>query len=306
MSSLDWLEQYESAIGAGSSPSEVELGAPPPPPQLEHHELPLGFTPAPPTILKPARPRGRIAVLRSVSGGAGRTTLAGNLAFEIASLGRSVCLVDLDHQHPSLHRYFGIASPKAAVLAGVRFLEQGRFGTATIDDLKVRLLSKGVSVDLFAGVGLPENMVNLNLQSVEELLLQIATNYQYVVVDSAPGVATELSQALDACATETIWVTLPDAISMGRFIDAQQGIGATNPTAEQRLVVNRLRASVLGARPEWQLQQVLRDRTALQLASMIVEDQALDQAMLQGLPLRQVAARSKALAAVNQLAKRIA
>lgn len=249
--------------------------------------------------------RGRVVAFRGVAAGAGRTVLAANLAFEVAALGRSVCIVDLDHQFPTLHRYFGISSPKAAVLAAARFAQQQRLDASTLDQLKVRLVSKGVGVDLISGYGLPQNEPLVEWETIELLLEFLALRYQVVIVDSTSGWKNHSHRLLDKVADLSIWVTQPDAISMGRFIDAQQELNANQRPGESVLLVNRVRASVLGARPDWQIQQLLKDRTPMQIGAMIPHDDALDQAMLQGLPLRQTASRSKALAALTQLAKRL-
>jgi Flp pilus assembly CpaE family ATPase len=262
------------------------------------------FNAAPPNP-RTAVNRGRVVAFRGVASGAGRTVLAANLAFEVAALGRSVCIVDLDHQFPTLHRYFGISSPKAAVLAAARFAQQQRLDASTLDQLKVRLVSKGVVVDLISGYGLPQNEPLVEWETIELLLEFLALRYQVVILDSTSGWKHQSHRVLDKVADLSVWVTQPDAISMGRFIDAQQEINADQRTGESVLVVNRVRASVLGARPDWQIQQLLKDRTAMQIGAMIPHDDALDQAMLQGLPLRQTASRSKALAAVTQLAKRL-
>ena len=317
MSGIDWLEDYEefSAVpettssknrGTGSAPlasqiQEVELGATRLAPEPEPEFL------IPTTGGRiPQRAQGRVLAVRSVSPSSGKTVVAANLAFELSSLGRSVCLVDLDFQFPALHRYFGIASPKAAVLAGARFMEQNRLDPATLDQLRVRLVSKGVSVEFLAGYGLAQNQEITNWHSVQQFLDFLSQQYQMVVLDTASGYGHASHRMVEQIAHQNLWITQPDAVSIGRFIDAQSLIAAGQASGEQLLAVNRVRSSVLGARPDWQIQQVLKDRTSMQIAAMLPQDEAFDQAMLQGLPLRQVSSRSKALAAISQLAKRLA
>ena len=313
-----WLAEYEDfmapPVEIPSEPTgwlvdEMQLGSQEPT-QAEELHLSFNVPTAPPqtasaSSIRTAVNRGRVIAFRGVASGSGRTVLAANLAFEVAALGRSVCIVDLDHQFPTLHRYFGISSPKAAVLAAARFVQQKRLDSSNLDQLKVRLVSKGVGVDLISGYGLPQNEPLVEWESIELLLEFLALRYQVVIVDSTSGWKHQAHRVLDKVADLSVWVSQPDAISMGRFIDAQQELNAGQRTGESVLVVNRVRASVLGARPDWQIQQLLKDRTAMQIGAMIPHDDALDQAMLQGLPLRQTAGRSKALAAVTQLAKRL-
>jgi len=317
VSGIDWLEEYDSfaahPVGA-EQPSfetsidgskgmiqEVELGASrlAPEPEVEF-QIPQTSGLSTPKL------KGRVISLRSVSPSAGKTVVAANLAFEMAALGRSVCLVDLDFQFPTLHRYFGISSPKAAVLAGARFMEQNRLDQSTLDQLRIRLVSKGVSLEFLSGYGLAQNQAVTNWQSIERLLEYISLRYQIVIVDASCGIGHDSHRMLDQLALQQLWVTQPDAVSIGRFIDAQSTIAACEVAGERIIAVNRVRSSVLGARPDWQIQQLLKDRTSMKIGAMIPQDEALDQAMLQGLPLRQVSGRSKALSAISQLAKRLA
>jgi MinD-like ATPase involved in chromosome partitioning or flagellar assembly len=317
VSGIDWLEEYEEFSTSSAQPDEKELGQTSPWIKDHVQEMELGaarLAPEPEADFQIPRNSerimersiGRIIAIRSVSPSAGRTVLAANLAFELASLGRSVCLVDLDFRYPTLHRYFGIASPKAAVLAGARLLEQNRLDQSALDQLKVRLVSKGVGVEFLAGYGLAQNQDVINWQSVQQFLDCLAQRYQVVLLDAAFGFGHDSHRLVDQAAQQNLWITQPDAVSIGRFIDAQGLLGNTQSTGENLLAVNRVRASVLGARPDWQIQQVLKDRTSMKISAMLPQDEAFDQAMLQGLPLRQVAGRSKALAALSQLAKRLA
>ena len=82
-------------------------------------------------------------------------------------------------------------------------------------------------------------------------------------------------------------------------------MGPTATGRQELLVINRLRASVLGARPEWQVRQALKDRVATPILGLLPEDPVLDQAMLQGVPLRQLAGKSKFRSALIELAGRV-
>lgn len=329
MKGIDWLEEFEDFSAQPSPPTEnldkeptadfeldrrvsnpnrvetssvqeIQLGAQKPETVSEAYHL---F--AHEETVKPVRNRGRVIALRSVSSGAGRTVVATNLAFEIAGNGRSVCLVDLDSEFPTIHRYFGITSPKAAVLAGARLIEQKRLDDSALEQLMVRLVSKGVSVEFFSGHGLAQNKGVTSWIAVQELLEALARRYQVVIVDTPPGLGNEVHRLTDQLCDQQLWVTQPDAVSLGRFIDAQPEITNSGFSGGRLLAVNRVRTSVLGARPDWQVQQVLKDRTTMKISAMLPQDDAFDQAMLQGLPLRQVAGRSKSLAAISQLAQRL-
>lgn len=259
-----------------------------------------------PNPINPEPAQGRIIAVCSLCSGAGRSSLAANLAFELAASGARVMLVDLDENWPSIHRQFGLPNQQAAVLAALRLFEQERLDANALESLVVRLIAKRVSVDFLSGFGLNLNREAINYTAIPSLLAALGEKYDALVIDAPAGIESRMHAAISACATSIIQVTQPDAVSLGRFIDSQpaleRGPGWKVP---RHLVINRLRASVLGARPEWQVQQVLRERTSFGNAIVIPEDSAFDEALQRGLPLRQLSGRSKAQAALAELASRL-
>ncbi|MEN9989674.1 MAG: hypothetical protein RL508_653 [Actinomycetota bacterium] len=249
--------------------------------------------------------RAKLFAIEAVSGGAGKSTLAANLAFELAAAGHRVCLIDLDTQWPSQHRYFGLPQQQAAVLAGMRLLEQERLDYSALGNLTVRLLSKGAAVDFLSGYGLNVDTANVNWKLLETFIEFLSLSYSHIVLDLAAGVNAEAQVLASKLATQRLLVLHPDSVSVARFLDAEARITSLGG-APISLVINRLRASVLGARPDWQVRQVLRERTQLQIQAMIPEDEMFDEALQRGLPLRQLSGKSKALAAIGELAGRLA
>jgi cellulose biosynthesis protein BcsQ len=248
----------------------------------------------------------KVISVQSVCSGTGRSAIAANLAFELAAGGTRVLLIDLDENWPSIHRQFALPSQQAAVLAAIRLMEQGKLDANAFEDLSVRLIAKGISVDFLSGYGLNLNRDAINYLSVAALIRLFSERFGAIVIDAPPGVQSTMLTAIASVATTVLQVTQADAVSLGRFLDSQPGLGvAASASVPNLLVVNRLRASVLGARPEWQVQQVLRDRTNYSNATVIPEDAAFDEALQRGLPLRQLGGKSKAVSALAELAARL-
>jgi len=249
---------------------------------------------------------GHLYALRSVHGGSGRSVIAANLAFELASTGRRTVLMDLDNVWPSLHRYFNLPKQQASVVAALRLLSQGKLDANALEELTVRLVARGISVDFMSGYGLSEASTAPQLETLVDLLAYLRRRFDCVVLDCGPGLATDFLLTVQKAAPINIWVTQVDSVSLGRFVDSQPQIQSTSHSPTQDLLVlNRMRASVLGARPEWQVQQLLRDRTNFARAVIIPDDELMDQALLKGLPLRQLGGKSKALAGIGELAARL-
>lgn len=247
----------------------------------------------------------KVLAVEAVSGGVGKSVVAANLAFEIAALGHRVCLIDLDVLWPSQHRYFGLPQQQAAVLAGMRLLEQDRLDFASLGNLTVRLVAKGASIDFLSGYGLNIEPAKLNWSLLETFIEFLSLNYSHIVLDTAAGFSTDGQVLTSKLANNRLLVLQPDSVSVSRFLDLEPRISAQGG-APTGLVINRLRANVLGARPDWQVRQVLRERTQLPIQAMIPEDGLLDEALQRGLPLRQLNGKSKALAALTELAGRLA
>ncbi|MFM7029746.1 MAG: CpaE family protein [Micrococcales bacterium] len=245
---------------------------------------------------------GNVIAVQSVSPGVGKTVIAVNLAFELASRGARVCLVDLDETWPSAHRYLGLPQQRASVLAAMRFVEQQRLDANALEEISYRVVARGASIDFLSGYGLNLNPRAINLQSVGATLNSLSMRFDALVLDTAAGQDTPVAAAGISVARQSVLVTQPDAVTMGRFLEGQSAVPLAAATT---LVINRMRSSVLGAHPERQVQQVLRDQTSFRVATVISEDPAFDSATLQGLPLRMVAPKSQALAAIAELGQRL-
>jgi MinD-like ATPase involved in chromosome partitioning or flagellar assembly len=250
----------------------------------------------------------KVISVHSLLSGAGRSVIAANLAFELAATGARVCLIDLDTQWPSQHRYFGLPQDQASVIAGVRFLQQERLTKEAFQELRIRLISKGANVDLVSGFGLNLNAASLDWSSAEVFIEFIALAYSHVVIDLPAGWDLPAHRLASKVTSTRLHVVQPDPISISRFLESQvgrQASGSVQAHGQELLVINRLRASVLGARPEWQVRQTLKDRIVMPILGVLPEDSALDQAMLQGVPLRQLGGKSKFRGALNELAGRL-
>lgn len=240
--------------------------------------------------------------VQSASPGAGRSSIALNLAFESAARGARVCLIDLDEKWPSLHRFLGLPQQRASVLAAMRFLEQNKLDANALEEVSYRVVARGASLDFLSGYGLNLNQRAVNLDTAGRLIENLAQRFDLLVLDTAAGPDTPIATVAAGYASQSVLVTQPDAVSLGRFLDTQPQLRLAPAST---LVVNRMRPSALGARPEWQIQQVLRDKTSYKIATVIPEDQGFDAAMLRGVPLRMAAPKSNALAAIAELAERL-
>lgn len=143
---------------------------------------------------------GRIIAVMSPKGGVGKTTITTNLAVGLgkeAPMG--VVVVDLDLQ-------FGdVAS--GLMLDPERTLADAVVGAAVQDSvvLKSYLTLHPSGIYALCAPFRPTDADQITGEQVGRLLSQLANEFQYVVVDSAPGLGEHVLATLDQ-ATDAVWV----------------------------------------------------------------------------------------------------
>ena len=85
-------------------------------------------------------------------GSPGKSTIALNLACELALSGASVFLLDLDLVAPSLAQMLGLTEHPAGLAAACRLAAQNRFDVMQLERLSVRVAAGKQSVALMTGI----------------------------------------------------------------------------------------------------------------------------------------------------------
>ena len=160
-----------------------------------------------PSATKPAE-EGRIIVVASPKGGVGKTTLATNIAVALGGVApMSTVLVDLDAQ-------FGdVAS--ALRLEPEHSLADAVGGAAGLDSmvLKTFLSVHHTSIYALCAPTDPAEADRISGEDVGRVLQQLAREFQYVVVDTAPGLGEHALAALEH-ATEMVLICTMDVPSV--------------------------------------------------------------------------------------------
>ncbi len=133
------------------------------------------------TLQAGAQKDGAVIVVHGLAGGTGSTTLAVNLAWELANVdkegGPSVCLMDLDLQYGSVSTFLDLPRREIIyeMLSDTESLDEEILGQALLDyEGKMRVLTA------------PADMLPLDLITAEDIgrVLNIARNqFDYVVID---------------------------------------------------------------------------------------------------------------------------
>ncbi|MBE0008811.1 MULTISPECIES: AAA family ATPase [unclassified Arthrobacter] len=151
---------------------------------------------------------GRVIAVVSPKGGAGKTTVASNLAVGLAAAApHATVLVDLDLQFGDVASALTIA-PDHSVTDAVH-------GPARRDTMVLKSFLSAHPTGLFAlcAPDLPDSVDQVTGEDVSHLLDQLASQYRYVVVDTSPGLSEHTLAALDK-ATDYVFVSGMDVPSV--------------------------------------------------------------------------------------------
>lgn len=144
--------------------------------------------------------QGRIIAVMSPKGGVGKTTITTNLAVGLGKTApMGVVVVDLDLQ-------FGdVAS--GLMLEPERTLADAVVGAAVQDSvvLKSCLTLHPAGIYALCAPVLPTDAELISGEQVGRLLSQLSNEFQYVVVDTAPGLGEHVLATLEL-ATDAVWV----------------------------------------------------------------------------------------------------
>ncbi|MDE8667138.1 AAA family ATPase [Pseudarthrobacter sp. H3Y2-7] len=151
-------------------------------------------------IVEPPSGNGRIIAVMSPKGGVGKTTVTTNLAVGLAKLApMSVVVVDLDLQFGDVASGLRL-EPEKTIADAVK-------GAAAGDSLVLKSYLTLHPSGMYA-LCAPLNPVEADQISGEQvgrLLVQLASEFKFVVVDTAPGLGEHVLASLEQ-ATDGVWV----------------------------------------------------------------------------------------------------
>src|SRR5690606_21164623 len=288
---------------------------------------------------EPAR-RGIVVAVWGPTGAPGRTTLATNLAAELtgtapeprarrarrrrtpgpgaASPAEQVLLVDADTYGGTVAQRLGLLDESPGLAAAARGAAQG-----TLDAARLAALAPAVLPGLRVLTGLtraarwPE-LPGSSLDAVWETARSVV---DWTVVDT--GFAIERDEMLTydtrapqrndaslsalAAADVVVVVGSGDPVGLQRLVRALDELAESGTAvgAARAVVVNRVRASVVGAGPERAVRDAMARYAGVEDLHLVPEDAALDQALREGRTLAEAAPSSSARRAVAHLAAHV-
>ncbi|MEU5547624.1 polysaccharide biosynthesis tyrosine autokinase [Streptomyces sioyaensis] len=155
--------------------------------------------------------RARVLVVTSSLPNEGKTSTAANLALALAESGTSTCLIDADLRRPRVASMFGLV--RDAGLTNVLI------GQASVREV----LQSAGSLSVLTSGPLPPNPAELlSCDRMARVLQELSTQYEAVVLDTAPLIPVADTVALAALAQGTILVVRASKTSCRDVKDACQ------------------------------------------------------------------------------------
>jgi pilus assembly protein CpaE len=157
---------------------------------------------------EPGREQGRVIAVMSPKGGVGKTTVATNLAIGLGKVApMSVVIVDLDLQFGDVASGL-LLEPEHSITDAVH-------GVASQDSmvLKAFLTVHPAGIYALCAPRTPAESDYITAEHVSRLINQLAGEFKYVVVDTAPGLGDHVLATLEQ-ATDGVWVCGMDVPSV--------------------------------------------------------------------------------------------
>jgi pilus assembly protein CpaE len=247
-----------------------------------------------PTVPLVAKPDGRIVTVASPKGGVGKTTVATNLAVGLAKrYPQQIVLVDLD-----IH--FGDCA-SALNLEPEFSLPDTIQGAMTQDMLTLKSLLTRHETGLYVvpGSDSPVAADTVTPKDISNLLTMLAKEFQYVVVDTAPGLSEHTLAVLDK-ANEIVLVTSLDVPGVRGLRKELETLDDLDMLLEARHVVVNFFETSRGLTIK-DVQSTIGEEVDI----VLNQSHLLPQSTNQGMPLLQVNGRDPITKQLNLLVDRI-
>ena len=269
-----------------------------------------------PAKIAPRVGRGTVITVWGPSGAPGRTTLAIGIAAEIAALGHSVALADVDTHGASIAPALGMLDEAPGFAAACRLAGAESLTRDELERIGQRYESPKGGFWVLTGIGRPSRWPELSGDRVAATIRACREWVDYTILDTGSSLENdeEISSDLFAprrnAATVTavreadqiVAVGSADPVGLSRFLRAHVELVETAATADVTVVMNRIRASAIGLNPHGQVTQTLSRFGGIESPVLVPHDQpALDGAVLSGRTLADSAPRSAAREAIRNL-----
>lgn len=258
----------------------------------------------------------RVLAIWGPHGAPGRTTVAIQLAVELARSGRRTALVDADSVAPSVALQLGLGDDSPGLAAACRRAQLGSLDVAELARLATPVETSAGTVDVLSGLNRPRRWPELAAGRLRTTLATCRRWVDETVVDVSAAFdedadpldpSADLRNAATAAtlveADAVVAVLAADPLGVSRFLrgyaELRHLVGDTPVT----VVANRVRPGPLGIDARGQVRRTLERFAGIEDVVFLPHDpRGADAAALHARPVSDVAPRSQLVAAVRRLA----
>lgn len=258
-------------------------------------------------------PDGQIVAVWGAVGAPGRTTVAVNLAAELARSGKTTLIVDADTYGACVGQWLALLDEAPGIAAAIRLAESGRLDVLSLAAVAPVVLP---NLRVLTGISRAARWPEISEEVLTEVLRTARTMVDFVIVDCAAAIEQDEELSYDTVAPRRNAATLAalhiadlvlavgsaDLVSLQRLVRALEEVRPVI-AAEPRVVVTRLRASAVGASPRTRVSEALTRFAGVRDLTLIPEDrESIDAALLSGAVLAGSSPNSAARLAIADLA----
>jgi Flp pilus assembly CpaE family ATPase len=261
---------------------------------------------------------GRVVAVWGPAGAPGRTTVAVNLAAELAAAGVGALLVDADVYGGAVAQALGLLEEPPGLPSACRQANSGLLDVAALRGL-ARQVSPGLLV--LTGITRADRWIELRPAGLTTVLALARSLAPFVVVDCGFCLERDEELSYDTVAPRRngatlavldqadalLVVTAGDPVGLARAV---RGLGEAReaaPGLEPRLVVNKVRRTAVGGDPAPRIRDALERLAGVdRFVALPYDRDALDEAMLTGRTLAECAPAAPLRRAIADLAAYLA
>jgi Flp pilus assembly CpaE family ATPase len=262
---------------------------------------------------------GRVVAVWGPAGSPGRSTIAVNVAAELAALGHPTLLIDADTYGGVVAQLLGVLDEAPGLAAACRLANSGALDVSGLAGVALELRP---TLRVLTGITRADRWLELRPSALRSVLALARSLAAFTVVDCGFCLEQDEELAYDMAAPrrngatlavlesadEVIAVAAADPVGLARYVRALPDCAAVIAGRVPLTVVNRLRRGVVGpGDPRREVAAALQRYAGVSAIHVIPDDrEAVDAALAAGRTLAEIAPSSPAREAIRALAARIA
>ncbi|WP_460799672.1 AAA family ATPase [Microbacterium sp. GXF0217] len=273
---------------------------------------------APPATIPAPAGRARVVAVWGPHGAPGRSTVAIQLAVELARSGHRTALLDADSVAPSIALLLGLSDEAPGLAAACRRAELGGLDPAELTRLAATVETSGGSVEILGGLNRPSRWPELSAVRLRRTLTACREWVDRIVIDTSAAFEADdevtwdlegprrhaATTAVLADADEIIAVASADPLGVARFLRDHAELRSIVGDTPVRVVMNRVRPGPLGIDARGQVRRTLERFAGIADVTFLPHDQrGTDAALLHARPIADVNPRSPLVAGIRRIAQ---